>query len=71
LALFTDQPGVQLYTGNFLDAPGKHEPQRQHSGFCLETQVWPDAPNQPGFPPCICKAGETYSATTKFVFSAE
>jgi aldose 1-epimerase len=70
LGLFTDQPGLQLYTGNFLDAPGKTQPQTRHAGLCLETQIWPDAPNQKGFPPCVLRPGECYSAFTKFVFRA-
>jgi len=58
----TDLPGVQLYTGNFLPA--------QHTGFCLETQAWPDSPNQwPG--QCLLRAGETYATTTKFGFSVQ
>ena len=58
----TDLPGVQLYTGNFLPS--------SHAAFCLETQAWPDSPNQ--WPAqCLLKAGEIYRTTTSFVFSAE
>ena len=60
MAVMTDLPGVQLYTGNNLPAP--------HTAFCLETQAWPDSPNQwPG--QCLLKAGETYQTVTKFNFS--
>ena len=60
MAVTTDLPGVQLYTGNNLPAP--------HTAFCLETQAWPDSPNQwPG--QCLLRAGETYKTTTRFDFS--
>ena len=62
MSVTTDLPGVQLYTGNNLPAP--------HTAFCLETQAWPDSPNQwPG--QCLLKAGETYRTTTRFDFSAQ
>ena len=58
----TDLPGVQLYTGNHLPVP--------HTAFCLETQAWPDSPNQ--WPDqCLLKAGETYKTTTRFDFSTK
>lgn len=71
MEVFTDLPGVQLYTGNFLaDVPGKGGTvMKQHSGFCLETQYFPDTPNQPGFPQCIFKAGEEFKSRTSFKFS--
>ena len=58
----TDVPGVQFYTGNFLDSVvGKAGAvYGQHAGFCLETQHFPDAVNQPGFVSCVIKPGETY-----------
>ena len=60
MRLDTDLPGVQLYTGNNLPTP--------YTGFCLETQAWPDSPNQ--WPEqCLLKAGETYWTTTRFDFS--
>lgn len=69
----TDMPGVQLYTGNFLDAiPGKGGTlMNKHAGFCLETQFYPDSPNQPNFPNCIYKAGEKFESTTSFKFSVK
>jgi aldose 1-epimerase len=63
LELYTTEPGVQFYTGNFLDGTlaGKagilYE---KHSGFCLETQHFPDSPNQPSFPSTILRPGEIY-----------
>jgi aldose 1-epimerase len=68
----TTEPGVQLYTGNFLDGSlmGKRGVvYRQHTGFCLETQHFPDAPNQPAFPSIILQPGQTYRQTTVHRFS--
>ncbi|CAG0886287.1 unnamed protein product [Cyprideis torosa] len=72
LKVFTTLPGVQFYTGNFLpqtqdDADeifGKFY--GQHSGFCLETQFYPDSPNQPHFPSTILKPGTAYRSRTEF-----
>lgn len=69
LKVYTDLPGVQLYTGNFLDGTilGKGGiPLVKHAGFCLETQSFPDTPNQPDFPQCTFKAGEEYKSQTVF-----
>lgn len=74
LEMFTDLPGVQLYTGNFLDGTviGKGGmPIVKHAGFCLETQFYPDSPNQPNFPSCVFKAGEKFESTTMFRISVE
>lgn len=57
----TTEPGVQLYTGNHL----------AHRGFCLETQHFPDSPNQPGFPSTVLRPGETFRSRTIFAFSTE
>ena len=57
----TTEPGVQLYTGNHL----------KHTGLCLETQHFPDSPNQPNFPSSVLKPGQTFKSTTIFAFSAE
>jgi aldose 1-epimerase len=59
----TDQPGIQFYSGNFLDgtAIGRGGVQyERHAGLCLETQAWPDSPNRPGFPSSVLRPGETY-----------
>ncbi len=69
--VYTDMPGVQLYTGNFLDGSktGKGGyPIIKHAGFCLETQFYPDTPNQPGFPQCTVRAGEVFRSSTKYAF---
>ena len=71
LEVTTDQPGIQLYTGNFLDGSltGKDGiVYGQHAGFCLETQHFPDSPNQPGFPNTILRPGETFRSTTVYQF---
>jgi aldose 1-epimerase len=72
MELSTTQPGVQFYTGNLLDGSqiGKRgEPYIRHSGLCLETQHFPDSPNQPQFPSTVLRPGETYRQTTLFQFS--
>ncbi len=68
----TDLPGVQLYTGNFLDGSviGKGNlPLNKRSAFCLETQVFPDSPNHPEWPNCVYDKNEEYKTTTIFAFS--
>jgi len=73
LQLFTTEPGVQLYTGNFLDGSihGKGGKIYPHWGaFTLETQHYPDAPNQPKFPSTRLDPGKTYTQTTVFKFSS-
>lgn len=67
----TTEPGIQFYTGNFLDGTltgksGKPYPRR--SGFCLETQHYPDSPNQPNFPTTTLRKGATYTSTTIYHF---
>ncbi|XP_068597217.1 galactose mutarotase [Brachionichthys hirsutus] len=72
LAISTSQPGVQFYTANFLDGSmtGKGGVKyRKHSSFCLETQNWPDAVNQPSFPDCLLRPGEEYRHVTRFTFT--
>jgi aldose 1-epimerase len=74
LEVLATPPGVQLYTGNFLDGTihgkGGWVYQRRH-GFCLEPQQVPDAVNHPNFPSPVLKAGETYRETIMFRFSTE
>lgn len=72
LTVTTTQPGVQFYTGNFLGArfPGKSShTYGKRSGFCLETQHYPDSPNQPDFPTTELKPGQTMHSETVFAFS--
>ncbi|MGH9546416.1 MAG: aldose epimerase family protein [Terriglobales bacterium] len=74
LEVFTTQPGVQFYSGNFLDGTitGKHgHVYKQRYGFCLETQHFPDSPNHPDFPSTILRPGQTFHSETVFKFSTE
>jgi aldose 1-epimerase len=69
--VYTTEPGIQFYAGNFLDGSitGKAGHVYGHrSGFCLETQHFPDSPNQPEFPSTILRPGEEYRSTTTYVF---
>ncbi|MDR9407742.1 MAG: aldose epimerase family protein [Balneolaceae bacterium] len=71
MEVYTDQPGVQLYTGNFLDGSitGHHRvPIEQYAALCLETQTFPDSPNKPDFPTPVLNPGETYETTTIYQF---
>lgn len=73
MEVFTTEPGVQFYTGNFLDGSIRGKSGRiveRRSGFCLETQHFPDSPNKPQFPSPVLKPGETYRTSTSFRFSA-
>jgi aldose 1-epimerase len=72
LEVFTVEPGVQFYCGNFLQGNlvGKSgKPYVHRGGLCLETQHFPDSPNQPGFPSTILQPGDTYESKTVFKFS--
>ncbi|MGI5443076.1 aldose epimerase family protein [Streptomyces shenzhenensis] len=67
LKIATDQPGVQFYSGNFLDGSlvgSSGRTYRQGDGLCLETQHFPDSPNQPSFPSTVLRPGQTYRTTT-------
>jgi aldose 1-epimerase len=74
LEVYTTEPGVQLYTGNFLDGTitgkGGHV-YKQRFGFCLETQHFPDSPNNPDFPTTVLRPGQTYHSRTIYKMSAE
>jgi aldose 1-epimerase len=67
----TTEPGIQFYTGNFLDGTVKARGVvcNKNQGFCLETQHYPDSPNQPQFPTTVLKPGETYTQVTVYRFS--
>lgn len=74
MEVFTTEPGVQLYTGNHLKGAeiGKAGvAYTKRTGFCLETQHFPDSPNQPGFPSTLLNPGETFKSTTIYKFSAK
>jgi aldose 1-epimerase len=73
MELLTDQPGLQLYSGNFLDGTvsGKHgRLYRQSDAFCLEPQAWPDAPNRPDYPSVRLDPGQVYRHLSIYRFSA-
>ena len=71
MEVWTKEPGIQFYCGNFLD--GSNVGKKGHAypfrgGFCLETQHYPDSPNQPGFPSIILRPGQTYATETVYRF---
>jgi aldose 1-epimerase len=72
MEVLTTEPGLQFYSGNFLDGHivGKGGKRYAHrSGFCLETQHFPDSPNKPQFPSTVLRPGEIYNSTTIYKFS--
>jgi aldose 1-epimerase len=74
MEVWTTEPGVQFYSGNFLDgtiAGKRGVVYRKHSGFCLETQHFPNAVNQPMFPSVILRPPSVYSTQTIYKFSVQ
>lgn len=74
MEVFSTEPGIQLYTGNFLDGtlPMRNDgTYAKRTGLCLETQHYPDSPNQKSFPTTTLKPGEKYSTKTSFKFSVK
>jgi len=75
MEVLTTQPGIQFYSGNFLNGDLQLTKEGQiyipHSGLCLETQHYPDSPNEPSFPNTILRPGETYRQTTVYKFSVK
>jgi len=74
MEIYTTEPGIQFYSGNFLDGTitGKSgKPYKFRGGLCLETQHFPDSPNKPEFPSVVLKPGETYTTTTVYRFSVK
>lgn len=73
MEVYTDQPGVQFYSGNFMKGGDYHGKAKKdydyRSALCLETQHFPDAPNQPKFPSTVLKAGEKYTTKTSYHFT--
>lgn len=69
---WTEKPGVQLYTGNFLNAPGGRNGEHYHPrrGVCLETQFFPDSPNHPEWGDILLRPGQRYDYTTEYRFGA-
>ncbi|MDZ4817470.1 MAG: aldose epimerase family protein [Planctomycetota bacterium] len=71
MEILTTEPAIQFYTGNFLDGDPINGGFKQHEAFCLETQHYPDSPNQPSFPTTTLRPNETYHTQTVHRFSAE
>ena len=73
LEVYTTQPGVQFYTGNFLDGKvrGIGGVYRYRSALCLETQHFPDSPNHSNFPSTVLHPGQTFHSTTVYRFSTK
>jgi len=74
MRVHTTEPGLQFYSGNFLDGSitGKGGAvYRQHAGFCLEAQHFPDSINQPMFPPVVLRPGDVYRQTTRYAFTTD
>jgi aldose 1-epimerase len=71
MEVFTTEPGIQLYCGNFLDGSPSAGGYKQHDAFCLETQHYPDSPNKPSFPSTVLRPGQTYRSTTMHRFSTQ
>jgi aldose 1-epimerase len=74
LEVLTTEPGIQFYSGNFLNATliGKNNTAYgKQAGLCLETQHFPDSPNQPGFPSTVLQPGVTYQSQTVYRFSVK
>jgi len=72
LEILTTEPGIQFYSGNFLDGTlygTSHRAYRQGDGLALETQHFPDSPNHPNFPSTVLLPGDTYETTTIFKLS--
>lgn len=69
MVVTTTQPGVQVYTGNFLDKAEAAAPYRQHHALCLETQHFPDSVHHDAFPNAILRPGETFEERTTHAFS--
>jgi len=74
MEVYTTEPGLQFYSGNFLDGKFKDNAGKgfqKHSALCLETQHFPNSPNQPSFPTTLLKPGEKYHSVTKYKVSAK
>lgn len=74
MEIYTNQPGIQFYTGNFLNGTEKGkggQVYNLHAGFCFETQHFPDSPNHLSFPSTVLRPGQKYDTTTEFRFSAK
>ena len=73
MEIFTEEPGLQFYSGNFMQSKNKLRKGMDdfRTAFCLETQHFPDSPNQPAFPSTLLKPGETYQTLSVYKFSVQ
>ena len=74
MEVYSDEPGLQFYSGNFLNGSNKGKGGRVYeyrSGFCMEPQHYPDSPNQPNFPSVVLKPGQTFHNTIVYKFSVQ
>jgi aldose 1-epimerase len=73
MQVLTTEPGIQLYSGNFLNGShkGKGTTYNKHAAFCMEAQLFPDSPNKPWFPSAILRPGEVYNQKTVYKFSVK
>jgi aldose 1-epimerase len=73
MEVYTTQPGIQFYTGNFLDGSLKSDgvAYTKHYGLCLETEHFPDSPNRPEFPSTVLRPGQKYVQLTVHKFSVK
>lgn len=74
LTVSTTEPGVQFYSGNFLNGTAKGysgTAYAKHAGFCLETQHFPDSPNHPAFPSTVLRPGSVFRSTTEWIFGVQ
>jgi aldose 1-epimerase len=74
MEVLTTEPGLQFYSGNFLDGTLKGKSGKaytKNSGFCLEAQHFPDSPNHPTFPSTVLRPGQAYRQTTIYRFSVQ
>lgn len=72
--VYTTLPGIQIYTGNFMGGENLYKrgvKSEKHHAFCMETQYYPDTPNNHSFPSCLIKAGKEYKSTTTYAFFVE
>ena len=72
--VYTTEPGIQFYSGNFLDGSlvGKRGVRyKKYAALCLETQRYPDSPNHPNFPSTVLRAGEAYKEATIYRFTTD
>ncbi len=71
--VYTDMPGIQVYSGNFMNAPAPlmrgGVKQEARTAICLETQLYPDSPNHPEYPTCVLKKGDRFTSETHYVFN--